>query len=263
MAAAALITVAPTPVAAQWIGYPPKGLPLTRDGKPDLSAPTPRTTDGKPDLSGVWLATTDPKDPAGGIEGVVAPKYQVNALRDFNPGDVPYQPWAEELFKKRQANFMRDNPMIRCLPAGVSRMHSYTHPYKIVQTRDLIVLLYESQTMFRQIFLDGRSHPQDSQPTWLGYSIGQWDGDTLVVETIGFNGETWLDGLGHPHSPGMRLVERFRRRDVGHMDVEITIDDPKAYTRPITYTQSQGLQTDADLIEYICTENMKPLGAGR
>ena len=250
-------------LAAQWIGYPPKYMPRTSDGKPNLSAPTPRTADGRPDLSGIWLATTDPNDRAGGIEGTVAPRYQVNVMRDFKPGEVPFQPWAAELYKKRQANVMRDNPMIRCLPAGLPRFNAYTHPQKIVQTRDLIVFLYESQTLFRQVFLDGRSHPKDPLPSWLGYSVGRWDGDDLVVETTGFNDQTWLDGLGHPHSEEMRLTERFRRRDFGHMDIEITIDDPKAYTKPIKYVQPQLLQTDSDLIEYICTENMKPVGPGR
>ena len=180
-------------------------------------------------------------------------------MRDFK-GAMPFQPWAAELYKQRQANKMRDNPMIQCLPAGVPRLDAYIHPYKIVQTPDLIVILYESQTIFRQIFTDGRSHPKDPEPSWLGYSIGRWDGDALVVETIGFNDKTWLDGFGHPHSDAMKLTERFRRRDFGHMDIEITIDDPKAYTKPIRYVQPQLLQPDTELIEYICNENAKPVG---
>jgi hypothetical protein len=142
----------------------------------------------------------------------------------------------------------------------VPRLDAYTHPYKIVQTPDLIVILYESQTLFRQIFTDGRSHPVDPEPSWLGYSVGRWQGDELVVETIGFNDKTWLDGFGHPHSEAMKLTERFRRRDFGHMDIEITIDDPKAYTKPIRYVQPQRLEADSELIEYICNENMKPVG---
>jgi hypothetical protein len=246
-------------LSAQWLGYPAKNIPRNADGTPNLTAPAPRAPDGKVDLSGVWEPEDDTTDPAGGIEGVHSPKYMVNAMRDFK-GAVPFQPWAAELFKQRQANRMRDNPMIRCLPAGVPRLDAYSHPYKIVQTRDLIVVLYESQTLFRQIFLDGRAHPADPEPTWLGYSIGRWDGDTLVVETVGFNDKTWLDGFGHPHSDAMKLTERFRRRDVGHMDIEVTIDDPKAYTQPIRYLQPQLLVTDGDLIEYICNENMKPVG---
>lgn len=249
--------------AAQWIDYPTKGIPRTTDGKPDLSARAPRMPDGKPDLAGIWLPASDPNDKAGGIEGVVGPKYLVNIMRDLKPEDVPFQPWAAALYKQRQANLMRDNPMIRCLPAGVPRLDAYTHPYKIVQTPDLIVMLYESQTTFRQVFLDGRPHPKDPQPSWMGYSIGRWDGDTLVIETLGFNDQTWLDGFGHPHSEEMRLTERLTRRDFGHMDIEIVIDDPKAYTKPLRYVQSQVLQPDTDLLEYVCTENMKPVGPGR
>jgi hypothetical protein len=247
------------PVSGQWLGYPAKNIPRNPDGTPNLSAPSPRTATGRPDLSGIWQPTADPNDTAGGVEGVVGPKYLINIMRDLK-GAVPFQPWAAELFKQRQANKMRDNPMINCLPAGVPRLDAYTHPYKIVQTPELIVVLYESQTTFRQIFTDGRSHPVDPEPSWYGYSIGTWDGDTFVVETIGFNDKTWLDGFGHPHSDAMKLTERFRRHDFGHMDIEITIDDPKAYTKPIRYVQPQVLQPDNELIEYICNENAKPIG---
>lgn len=244
---------------AQWLGYPSKRVPRNPDGTANLAAPAPRTADGKIDLSGVWEAIDHPDDPAGGIEGARAPKYMVNVMRDFKDG-APFQPWAAEIFKQRQANKMRDNPMIRCLPAGVPRFAAYSHPYKIVQTGDLIVMLYESQTMFRQIFVDGRAHPSEPEPTWLGYSVGKWDGDTLVVETIGFNDKTWLDGMGHPHSESMKVTERYRRRDAGHMDIEVVIDDPKAYTQPIRYVQPQALLPDDDLIEYVCNENAKPVG---
>ena len=225
------------------------------DGRPSLTAPTPRTSDGRPDLSGLWIAVKDPAGVAGGIEGIVAPKYMINILRDLNPGDVPLQPEAAALYKQRVADLFKDNPLVRCLPAGVPRLNAYTHPYKIVQTPGLIVVLYESLTMFRQIFLDGRSLPKDPEPTWMGYSVGTWEGDTLVVHSSGFNDKSWLDGSGHPHSDAMRLTERFRRLDVGHMDIEITIDDPKSYTRPLTYTQPQELLPDSELIEYICNEN--------
>jgi hypothetical protein len=243
---------------AQWIGYPTKGIPRAADGTPNLSAPAPRTADGTPDLSGVWDAASDPDGVAGGLEGVVVPKYMIDILRDHKVS--PMTAWAAEIFKQRNDNKLQDNPMIRCLPAGVPRLDAYTHPFKIVQTRDLIVILYESQTLFRQVFLDGRAHPKDPEPSWLGYSIGKWEGDVLVVETIGFNDKTWLDGFGHPHSEAMRLTERFRRRDVGHMDIEVSIDDPKAYTVPIRYVQPQDLMVDGELIEYICNENAKPVG---
>jgi len=185
----------------------------------------------------------------------------IDITRDLKREQVPFQPWAAALHKERIANSFKDNPMLQCLPAGVPRLDAYTHPYKIVQTPGLIVILYESMTIFRQIFMDGRELPKDPQPTWLGYSIGMWEGDTLVVHTTGFNDATWLDGSGHPHSDAMHLVERFRRRDMGHMDIQITIDDRKAYTKPLVYTQNQELLPDTELIEYICNENyQKPLG---
>ncbi len=248
------------PVAAQWLDQPTKGLPRTPDGKPVLSAPTPRTPDGRPDLSGIWLPAPDPDGRAGGVEGIVAPKYMIDVMRDFAPGQVPFRPWGEALYKQRNDNARLDNPSIRCLPSGVPRLNAYTHPYKIVQTSDLIVILYESGTMFRQIFLDGRTHPKEQQPAWLGYSIGRWDGDTLVIETVGFNGQTWLDGAGHPQSEEMRLTERFTRRSVGRMDIQVVLDDPKAYTKPVTYVQPQNLMPDTELIEYFCAENAKPVG---
>jgi hypothetical protein len=244
--------------SAQWIGYPTKGIPRAADGTPNLTAGAPRTGDGVPDLTGVWQSARDPDGPAGGIEGTAAPKYMIDILRDHKV--PPMTPWASEIFKQRNDNKLQDNPMIRCLPAGVPRLDAYTHPFKIVQTRDLIVILYESQTTFRQVFLDGRAHPKDPEPSWYGYSTGKWEGDVLVVETIGFNDKTWLDGFGHPHSEAMRLTERFRRRDVGHMDIEVAIDDPKAYTTPIRYVQPQDLMVDGELIEYICNENAKPVG---
>ena len=150
-----------TPVAAQWLNHPTRGIPRNPDGTPDLSARVPRATDGRPELSGVWRPAPDPNDPAGGVEGVVGPRYLISITRDLKPEEVTFQPWAEELYQKRNANLRRDNPLIRCLPAGVPRLNAYTHPYKIVQTPELIVILYESLTMFRQIFVDGREHPKD------------------------------------------------------------------------------------------------------
>lgn len=252
-----------TSAAAQWLNHPTRGLPRTADGKPDLTAATPRAPDGKPDLSGVWQPASDPTGTAGGVEGIVAPRYLIDIMRDLNPNVVPFQPWAEALYKQRNVNSRRGNPLIRCLPAGVPRLDAYTHPYKIVQTRDVIVFLYEAATMFRQIFLDGRALPKDPQPSWMGYSVGRWDGDVLVIETVGFNDQTWLDGSGHPHSEEMRLTERMRRLDVGHMEIGIVIDDPKTYTRPVSYMQPQVLLPDTDLIEYICAENAKEIAGPR
>ena len=258
LSAMAIVVVATSdPAGAQWPNDLSPKIPRTAEGRPNLSAPVPRTPDGKPDLSGIWVSQPDPAGVAGGIEGIVAPRYMIDVTRDLKRDQVPFQPWAAALHKERIANSFKDNPMLQCLPAGVPRLDAYTHPYKIVQTPGLLVILYESMTMFRQIFMDGRELPKDAEPTWLGYSIGKWDGDTLVVHTAGFNDKTWLDGSGHPHSEAMHLVERFRRRDIGHLDIDITIDDPKAYTRPLTYTQRQRLLPDTDLIEYICNENFQ------
>ena len=253
-----VMTLLPVLVRAQWLDYPTRGLPRTPDGKPNLTAPAPRTAQGRPDLSGIWHALPDPRDPIEGTAGTQVPKYMLNIFRDRK--ETPFTPWAAQLYAQRQANKLRDNPMIKCQPAGVPRLNHYTHPFKIVQTPDLVVILYESQTTFRQIFMDGRPLPTDPEPAWYGYSIGRWDGDALVVESAGFNDKTWLDGFGHPHSEQMRLTERFIRRSVGSMDVEVAIDDPKAYTETVKYVQAHRLLPDTDLLEYICTENAKPMG---
>jgi hypothetical protein len=188
-----VLIVTPAPLTGQWFDYPTAGIPRTTDGRPDLSAPVPRTADGKADLSGVWLPEPDPAGSAGGVEGIVAPRYLIDITRDLKRDEVPFQPEAAAVYRRRGANSFRENPLIRCLPAGVPRLDAYTHPYKIVQTPGLIVILYESLTMFRQIFMDGRELPKDPQPTWMGYSVGRWEGDTLVVHTAGFNDKTWLD----------------------------------------------------------------------
>lgn len=240
---------------AQWLNQPTSGLPRNADGSPNLTAPVPRTADGKPDLSGVWQSVGDPAGSVGGIEGIVAPRYMIDLTVDMKDRNSLLRPDAAAVYKARAANEFRDNPSIRCLPLGVPRLNAYTHPFKIVQTPGLIVILYESQTTFRQIFMDGRKLPEDAQPAWYGYSIGRWDGDALVVESSGFNDKTWLDGSGHPHSESMRLTERFTRRDLGRLDVEITIDDPVTYVRPLTYMQTQSLLVDGELIEYVCNEN--------
>ena len=258
-AIAAVLLVTWRPAAGQWVNQPTRGMPRTADGKPNLTAPAPHTGDGKPDLSGVWQPVADGTDKAGGVEGIVAPRYLIDITRDLKPEEVPFQPWAAALYKQRNDNFRRDNPLIRCLPAGVPRLIAYTHPYKIVQTPELIVILYEAATMFRQIFLDGRQLPKDPQPSWMGYSVGRWEGDVLVVETIGFNDKTWLDGSGHPHSEEMRLSERFTRRDFGHLDIAVVIDDPKTYTKPLTYVQPQVFMADTELIEFVCAENAKEI----
>lgn len=231
---------------AQWLDFPTKGLPRLPDGKPNLTAPVPRAADGKPDLSGIW------KQPNG-------VKYTVNLAADLKPEDVPMQPWAAKLYRERQENLSKDDPVGHCNLPGVPQMEAVPYPYKILQYPGQITILYEAFATFRQIFTDGRQLPKDPNPSWMGYSVGRWDGDTLVVDTAGFNDKTWIDTGGHPHSDALHVTERFHRKDVGHMDLQITIDDPKAYTRPWTVTYPLTLMPDTELLEYLCTENNKDL----
>ena len=240
-------------LSAQWLHTPTPGVPRTADGKPDLGAPAPTAADGHPDLTGVWMPNTRAlQDLAAGL----------------TPGEVPYQPWAQQVVKER-ANGARgkDDPAAYCIP-GMPKLIVLPYPYKIVQHPGLTIILYEGFTTFRQIFTDGRELPKDPQPSWMGYSVGKWDGDTFVVDTIGINDKTWMDNAGRPHSDALHTVERYRRRDLGTMDVTLTIDDPKAYTRPWTVNDSPSrLVVGQDLLEYVCTENNRDiehlLGEGR
>ena len=224
------------PAAAQWINHPTPGIPRTKDGKPNLAAPAPRTADRKPDLSGMWNI--------GGL-GAVA-----------NITEVEMLPWAQALYKERQATHFHDDPAANCLPEGPRSGISGLEPLRIVQTKHLIVILYETGAT-RQVFLDGRPHPKDPTPTWMGYSVGRWEGDTLVVETTGFNDRTWLDFGGHPHSEALHVAERFRRTNFGSMQVSMTFTDPKTYVKPFTVTLPASYLADTDLIETVCLENEK------
>jgi len=238
-----LIVWAGTGVAqAQWDPYPWKNMPRKADGTVDLNAPTRRTTDGKPDLSGFWM----PRE---------AVKYLLNLASDMKPADIPFQPWAAELYKERIDNNGKDHPGARCLPSGIPEKNNIPDGLKVVQTPDLLVFLYESRTIYRQVFLDGRPLPKNAQPTWMGYSVGKWDGDTLVIETIGQNGKTWLDMRGLPGTESLRVIERYSRPNTGVMNIDVTIDDPKAYTKPWNVRLTWRLVPDTDLIESICEEN--------
>lgn len=227
---------------AQWLNVLMRGVPLTPDGKPDLTAPVPRTPDGKPDLSGIW----DPN-----------PKYVRDLASDLKPGEVPFQPWAEAVFNERKTGaHSKEEPDANCLPQGVPKIDTAPAPWKVLQAPGEVVILYEAFTQYRQIFTDGRNLPKDPNPTWFGYSVGHWEGDTLVVETTGFNGKgTWLDQLGHPSTDALHVTERFHRTDFGHMQIQITIDDPKAYTKPWTITEDPKLNPSTELLEFVCNEN--------
>jgi len=243
--AAAVVSAAlmgAAPLSAQWLDHPTAGIPRTPDGKPNLSAPVPRTHDGKPELAGLWR-------PSPGMVGDIA--------RNLKPGEVPYQPWAEELFKYRRSTSSKDDPTANCIVGGVPRSDLVGYPFKILQVPGMVAILYEAVHSYRQIFTDGRQLPKDPNPSWFGYSVGKWEGDAFVVTTTGFNDKGWLDNGGKPATDQLRVTERFIRKDFGNMDIQITVDDPKAYTKPWTVTQPLAYQADTELLEYICNENNK------
>ena len=243
MASAALAAL--MALSGQWLNTPTTGVPRTADGKPDLNAPAPKAADGHPDLSGVWTPNSRP-------------------LQDLSVGvpnrDVPYLPWSAQLTKERAGGARgKDDPAAYCVP-GMPKLVYLPYPYKIYQSPGVTVILYEGFTTFRQIFTDGRELPKDPQPSWIGYSVGKWDGDTFVVDTIGINEKTWMDNAGRPHSEALRTTERYRRRTFGTMDVTLTIDDPKTYARPWTVDLSPSrIVVGQDLLEYICTENNRDI----
>jgi hypothetical protein len=226
-----------SPAAAQWLTHPTPGLPRTPDGKPNLAGAAPRTADGKPDLSGLWR-----------LNGL---GYTFNI---FGNQTVEMLPWAREVYATRMSGFGKDSPSANCLPAGPRAGLFGMEPVKFVQTDGLLLILYEDAPT-RQVFLDGRSLPVDPNPAWMGYSVGRWEGETLVVESAGFNDRTWLDLAGHPHTEALRVTERFRRIDVGRMRLDMTFDDPQTYTRPWTITVDVHLAPDTELLENVCNEN--------
>jgi hypothetical protein len=233
---------------AQWVDVPATGIPRTADGKTNLNAPTPKAADGKPDFTGVWQA-----------EGQT---YFFDLTAGLKPEDVVMLPWAAALQKQRVDRVHGDDPLGRCLPHGVPRVNTNgLFPFKIIQTPAVIVILYEQMNLFRQVFMDGRKLAKEVNPQWLGYSVGRWDDDTLVVETSGFNDKTWLDTeKGHPATEALHVTERFRRKNFGTLEVAATIDDPKTYAKPWTTTpQPMHLQLGTDLLEFICNENEKDI----
>ena len=264
----ALLAIGQAALWAQWPPYQTAGVPLTADGQPNLKGPAPRTSDGRPDFSGIWRfidspnARPGPPPPAGvgttGIGQRAPGLYQFFDIGSTLKNGLPFQPWAADLRKRRTAENNKDNPDAHCLPIGLMQLHTHPQPRKIIQTSDLVVILYEANGGIRQIFTDGRKlPPTNAQPWWYGYSIGKWDGDTLVVETTGFRDDVWLDVEGSPLTESARMTERFRRVDYGDMEVEVTIDDPKAYTAPWTVKVSHRLMLNTELIEFVCQENEK------
>ena len=275
--------------SAQWPSYPTANVPRNADGTLNRNAPAPKTADGKPDLSGLWeiylssiapppapgqaspsRSLQDQADGSGNQLGIEpgGPPRDPNAppratFFDIGAnieGGAPFQDWARKLRAQRMADNQKDNPDAHCLPMGFMQLHGHPQPRKIVQTPDLIVIMYEGNQGLRQIFTDGRPLPvvdENLQPWWYGYSVGHWEGDTLVVESVGFREDGWLDVYGSPLTEKGKLIERWRRPDYGHLEIDITVDDPKAYTKPFTVRVSQQLTVDQELIEFICNENEK------
>jgi hypothetical protein len=269
----------PLALSAQWPDYPTPGVPKGPDGKPKLDAPAPRTADGHPDLSGIWEnrrgnigrapgagrgaapppqgAPPPPPPPAPPSDGPPAATF-FNIGAGFPGGKLPLKPEAAEVLKKRIAENSKDNPDAHCLPMGFMQLHEHPQPRKIIQTPGVTLIVYEANSGLRQIFTDGRSLPsKDAQPWWYAYSIGHWEGDTLVVETTGFRDDVWLDVNGSPLTNAGKVTEKFRRPTYGKLDIEVTVDDPSQYTKPFTVAVHQQIMLNTDLIEFICGENEK------
>jgi hypothetical protein len=251
------VILAASMVDAQWLKYPTPGVPRHPNGQPNLDASAPRTADGHPDLSGIWqLAARCP--PQGCEDYAAGPEF--GNLGATLPGGLPYQPWAADLVKQRAAQLGRDDPVAFCRPAGAVRILTFPPPRKILQLPGEFVILSERDVTFRQIFTDGRPLPTDPVSTPNGYSVGKWEGDALVVQTNGLRDGTWLDRRGSPLTDAAKMTERFRRVNYGRLEIDLTIDDPKAYTRPWTVTLTQLILLDTELLDYHCTDNEKDAG---
>jgi hypothetical protein len=261
------LAVFPALLFPQWSTYPTPGVPRLPDGKVNLDGPPPKAADGHPDLSGVWEYRADYNvPPPSGASNTFGPPPvpgtgRPSQFRDIGStlkGGLPFLPAAKEILEKRKGENSKDNPDAHCLPLGLMQLHTHTQPRKIIQTPLVTVILYEAQGGVRQIFTDGRPLPtNDPQPGWYGYSVGHWDGDTLVVETNGFRDDVWLDIWGSPLTNAGKMTERFRRPTYGNLEIEVTVEDPTMYTKPWTVLIKQRVMVDTDLIEFVCAENEK------
>jgi len=265
----AILMAVTSTLGAQWPSYPTPGVPRLADGKPNLEAPTPRTADGKVDFSGIWMRAGGggggrgrgdgaPPPPTTTPDGIPLSTFGEVAGRGY---ELPLTPWAAELKKKRMADNNKDNPDVWCLPIGLMQYHNHPQPRQIVQTKNLMLITYESNYGLRYIYLDGRPAPtNDPTPWWFGYSRGWYEGDTLVVETTNFRGDEragWLDVNGSPYTEALKMTERFRRPNFGTLEIDVTIEDAKAYTKPFTVRVNQRIMVDQEMIEFICNENEK------
>ena len=265
-------------LSAQWLNYPSAGVPRKPGGKVDMFAAAPRMPDGKPDFSGIWTTAEpnrrtdelsspkqeqDPRNPAaaqtpGDPARITASRQMANIGVDL-PGGLPYQPWLVPIVRERTDNLAKDDPHIKCLPDNFLRAYGLPHLLKFVQTPNLLVVLNEMNAGYRQVFTDGRPLPQDPSPTWQGYSSAKWSGDTLVIDTVGVRDDTWIDWNGSVLTQAGKVREQIRRPDFGHLEIQVTVDDPKAYTRPWTVTLKERIVVDTDLIDEICLENEQSL----
>ncbi|HUK32295.1 MAG TPA: hypothetical protein VLV86_00205 [Vicinamibacterales bacterium] len=247
--------------SAQWLKYPTAGVPKTADGKANLTAPTPRAPDGHPDLSGIWLTADtfcSSQNPEVLTCGPELPMGRAGINMGVGlSGGLPYQPWLAALVKERTANNAKDDPHVRCMPDTFLRAYSLPHLLKFVQTPGLLVMLDEMNAGYRQVFTDGRPFPDDPTPSWQGYSSGKWEGDALVINSIGFRDDLWIDWNGSMITSAAKVQERIRRPDYGHLEVVVTVDDPKAYTKPWTVTLHQRIALNTELVDEICVENEK------
>jgi hypothetical protein len=263
LALGCVVVTGVVPLVGQYLKYPTANVPRTADGKPNLTAPSPRTPNGRPDFSGLWF-TDDalPCKESGGPAffecGLELPlsRYAIN-LGAGMAGGLPYQPAAAALVKKRTAENAKDDPHVRCMPDTFLRSYGLPHYQKWIQVPGLLVQLDEMNAMYRQIFTDGRPLPVDPNPAWNGYSSAKWEGDTLVVNSNGFRDDLWIDMAGSFISEAATIRERIRRPDYGHLTIEVTVDDPKVYTKPWTVNLKQRIVLDTDLVDEICLENEK------
>jgi hypothetical protein len=256
LAAVALSGVLFAPLHGQWLNYPTKGIPMKPDGSPNLLAPTPRTADGKPDFSGLWENVKNRPCPPEGCADMEITQEFMNIGWSIK-GGLPYQPWAAELMKARMLTNGKDDPGALCRPTGVVKNHTSPFYRKMVQVPGLLLIIMERDANYRQIFTDGRPLPADPEPTPDGYSTAKWDGDTLVVETNGISDGQWLDRNGSPLTDAAKITERFQRVNYGHLEIEMTVDDAKAYTKPWTIKLSQVIALNTEMLDYYCKENEK------
>jgi hypothetical protein len=255
-AAALLAAILAAPAAAQWVGYPTAHVPRKADGKVDMTAPAPRLANGKPDFSGIWISDrTEPgKETISDTSSLPSGRYMQNMGVDFE-GGLPYQPWQLPIVKRRTENLAIEDPHIRCLPDFFLRAYGLPHMLKFVHTPDLLVMMNEMNAGYRQIFTDARALPDTPSPAWQGYSSAKWDGDTLVVDTIGMRDDTWIDWNGSVVTEAAKIREEIKRLDFGHIEIKATVDDPKGFTKPWTVTLHQRIVVDAELIDEVCLEN--------